>query len=529
MTSHVSMDQLCVRSSSCLTLPKENPRHHHDHSATAMSANPDWPTGLQKVGHCRYAGPRNFSKGDQESVSWNKRPMCLESDFVAKSSWGASRSRQLHKHTFLKQRRGGQFRVTAALIGAESHKSLWAVLMTCGALGKMLEVHTPWGRRITAPLLSLLLGMVLASANVVPTSAPAYDVVWGLAMPLAVALSLLETDVRKAFSHAGDTLWAFWIGAFATIVGTVVAFAVAGAALGENGWKMAACLCASYVGGSINYAATARALGLGAGGILAAGMAADNMLMALYFGAIMALPEKWPWEKSPAKGNGSVDLDATLLQDISPDVPPSVASIATSLAAASLACALGAKLESCMPSALAGVELGAIAVIASALSTIAAMCTGQGSADASKETSTRVNVFAGAEVLGGAMMLLFFTTIGANAGFQEALNAGGKVLFFGFILLSVHVAVTLGVGYLFKLPLNSLIVASNANVGGPATAAAMASARRWPHLIRPALLTGTLGYTIGTAVGCLLGLHVLLPMQAKWYGVAARVLLGGKG
>lgn len=46
-----------------------------------------------------------------------------------------------------------------------------------------------------------------------------------------------------------------------------------------------------------------------------------------------------------------------------------------------------------------------------------------------------------------------------------------------------------------------LLTASNANVGGPATAAAMAAARGWPNMIRPAMLTGSLGYAIGTAIG----------------------------
>ena len=43
--------------------------------------------------------------------------------------------------------------------------------------------------------------------------------------------------------------------------------------------------------------------------------------------------------------------------------------------------------------------------------------------------------------------------------------------------------------------------ASNANVGGPTTAAAMASSKRWKSLVLPALLTGVFGYTIATFVG----------------------------
>lgn len=72
-------------------------------------------------------------------------------------------------------------------------------------------------------------------------------------------------------SDAGTTFKAFVIGALGTVLGTVIAFALVGRWMGPDGWKMAACLCASYVGGSINYAATAQALGVASGASLAAG------------------------------------------------------------------------------------------------------------------------------------------------------------------------------------------------------------------------------------------------------------------
>lgn len=124
----------------------------------------------------------------------------------------------------------------------------------------------------------------------------------------------------------------------------------------------------------------------------------------------------------------------------------------------------------------------------------------------------RVPIFCGSETMSGGLMLLFFSTVGASAGFQEALTAGGQILLFGIILLGTHLAIILGLGRLAKLPMKSVLVASNANVGGPATAAAMAGARNWPQMVRPALLTGTLGYTVGTVFGCLVGTQILEPI-----------------
>ncbi|KAK9909865.1 hypothetical protein WJX75_008687 [Coccomyxa subellipsoidea] len=69
--------------------------------------------------------------------------------------------------------------------------------------------------------------------------------------------------------------------------------------------------------------------------------------------------------------------------------------------------------------------------------------------------------------------------------------------------LSVHLALSISLGKLFRLPTQALLTASNAAVGGPATAAAMCTSRGWRKMVTPALLVGTLGYAIGTPIGML--------------------------
>lgn len=56
-------------------------------------------------------------------------------------------------------------------------------------------------------------------------------------------------------------------------------------------------------------------------------------------------------------------------------------------------------------------------------------------------------------------------------------------------------------GKLFHFTLEEIILASNANIGGPTTAAAMAISQGWTKLIGPSMLTGTFGYAIGTYLG----------------------------
>ena len=82
----------------------------------------------------------------------------------------------------------------------------------------------------------------------------------------------------------------------------------------------------------------------------------------------------------------------------------------------------------------------------------------------------------------------------------------GPILFvFAALILTVHLIFLLGAGKLFKLDLAEIVIASNANMGGPTTAAAMAVARNWRGLVIPAILCGTLGYAVATFIGVALG------------------------
>ena len=80
-----------------------------------------------------------------------------------------------------------------------------------------------------------------------------------------------------------------------------------------------------------------------------------------------------------------------------------------------------------------------------------------------------------------------------------------KILFiFVAIILIFNLAVTLSFGKLFKFNIEEMLLASNANAGGPTTAAALAISKGWQSLVGPILIIGTLGYVIGNYVGTLM-------------------------
>ena len=376
------------------------------------------------------------------------------------------------------------------------------VLASCAAAGKLAEEHTRLGAAVSAPLVAMGTAMVLAAAAALPAASGAYDAVWDQLMPLAVALSLLGAPVdRAALRKGGAVLVAFAVGALGTVAGTFAAYALVGGALGPHAWKVAACLCASYVGGSLNYAATAQALGLAAtpGGqaALAAGMAADNLAMAAFLAALALVPAAKP---GPEPDAGALAEPPTAENE--PPANPTVSSLTCAFAGALIVLEIGR-----VASAAAGFPAARMAVAGAAAAALSAAAAAAARRDQARRFLEGGGFprapFAGASRVGAMLMLLFFATLGARADPTVAFANGAPTFAFIAVQLATHFAfVFLVAGKLLakwlRLPLWATLTASNACVGGPATAAAAAAARGWPAAVQPAVLAGTVGYVVGT-------------------------------
>ena len=84
---------------------------------------------------------------------------------------------------------------------------------------------------------------------------------------------------------------------------------------------------------------------------------------------------------------------------------------------------------------------------------------------------------------------MFFVVIGAMGNISIVLKFGPSLFIHTAVQIIAHFIISVGLGKLFKVPFREIALASNANVGGPTTAAAMASSKRWNSL-------GRLGMTI---------------------------------
>lgn len=449
----------------------------------------------------------------------------------------------------------------AALPLSSSASASLALLAFSGAAAQASQDH-PWGARLSSPLVAMLLGglaavafpSVLPSVSASSASSALSASISGTLVPLAACLALLEigddgddgfggtdsgeaavTGAEKKASKAMDPTLAvslaFAVASLATVAATLAAvslclrappffskFLPAESALPRPLFiKVAACLCASYVGGSVNFAATATALGLSSSAegarAMAAAFAADLVAMALYFGALAALKVPKGEEEWARRGSG---FDVPSSEEGASSAPPSSSFSSSSVSTLSAALSLSAASCSVASGELVAVALG---IPSASLAVAALVASAFGFAGRKGRAKKSSSPFAGASAASSALMLLFFALCGAQAGSPASLSAAASLGGFVCLLLALQLAATLALGRgigggrgvsllcrspssLFPpLPLPALVVGANAAIGGPGTAAAAAAARSWSSLVRPAVLVGSAGYAIGTGIG----------------------------
>lgn len=356
---------------------------------------------------------------------------------------------------------------------------VWMVICIAVAITQYVERRTRLGSYLSGPFIAICIGLVGSGAlSVLPTASPVYDVVSSRLLPLSVAMYVLEVDISNILSKKSSTmLAAFCIGAVATCIGTWLSFVMFASRMGMDAVNISSALCASYIGGSVNFAAVIAALGTKLPDTVATAMSADNLMMGLYIGCLMFLSRK---------GKTVTDMDEARYIES----PASSESISYGLATAFISTRCAGLLAANMGYPSLGLALVSIVagLLAPSMSKIL-------------RTNTRA-LFAGSTSLASVCMTLFFCAMGAQAGRLPLLNGTAGYLFaFIFVQLAVQLLISLSVGRVLRIPLDVMLIACNANVGGAATAVAMCISKKWNHLLQPALLVASLGYIIGNPIG----------------------------
>ena len=367
-----------------------------------------------------------------------------------------------------------------------------------------------WASRLSGAVIALLIALALVNTGIIPAHAVLYDdIVWGYVVPLAIPLLLLQTNIRRIWRETGRLLAIFLIGSVGTVAGAVIGCVLLRTSI-DGLPQVAAMMTGSYIGGGVNFTALADAFKV-SGTLVSSTIVADNLNMALYFLILLGIAGNSFFRRfyphpliDEVEQSGVSEEGKTLaasywgrkdvsLQDIAMCVTYAVVVVTISKF-------LGATLSALVPpdgswlSKMGGTFLGSQYVWITLISMIFASV-----------FEKQANSMNGAQEIGTFFIYMFFFVIGVPASIMEILTNAPMLFVFCFIMVVVNMLFCLIGGKILNFALEDILVASNANIGGPTTAAGLAISQGWTKLVGPAMLVGTFGYAIGTYIGIIVG------------------------
>ena len=394
-----------------------------------------------------------------------------------------------------------------SLFAADDTWGLLAVLCVGVFISIWLEQKYQWASKISGAIIALLIAMVLSNLGIIPTSCVLYDdIVWGVIVPMAIPMLLLQCNLKSIWKETGRMLVLFFIGAVGTTVGAFLAFNLLKGSYAnvDDLSRVASMMTGSYIGGGVNFAAMASQYAAGAD-VTAAATVADNLLMAAYFFVLIAISGsvffrkrfKHPMIQEVESGVGVQEAKTQAaafwsrkeisLKDIALNVAYAVGVVFLSRLIAGI---------------FAGFEpdgifmnfvvrfLGSQYVWITTLSVLVATF-----------ADKKVKKLHGSQEIGTYLIYLFLFVIGVPANIYTVITKSPLLLVLTTIMVLTNMLFCFVGAKLLKFNLEDAIVASNANIGGPTTAAGMAISQGWTALVGPAMLIGTMGYVVGNYMG----------------------------
>lgn len=362
-----------------------------------------------------------------------------------------------------------------------------AALFAIASLAILAE-KTRIGAQLTGAVIAILGAIVAANLKIIPHASTSYDFVFEYFVPVLIPLFLFKADLRRMFFETTRMSMAFLLACTGTVVGAITAvFLLDLSSLGtgvtidaaQREAAIAGLFTATYIGGSVNYAALGEITQLREdASFFSAATATDNLFSALYL-ALLAMLPAWRWlaRRYLARDHTAARHDHAPERIMLP-------ALALSLTLALLIVAIADMLTSWLANPnWRYVMITLLAIVPATLF---------------PRQMARLH---GGFELGILLSFVFFATIAAGANILAMIQIAPLLILLVIILLSVHALITFGLGLLFRFSLPELIIASNAAVLGATTAPALAAAKGWHELITPGILVGVFGYALGTVAG----------------------------
>lgn len=370
--------------------------------------------------------------------------------------------------------------------------ALIAVLITIEAIVLFVSSHPRtkhFFHFIPAVFWMFFLPLLCASFSLIDAKASIYQLIANWILPASLVLLLMSTDIRSILRLGKPALIMMIAGSTGVVIGMPVGFAVVKPFVGAEMWSGFGALAGSWTGGSANMIAVKEAIST-PDHVFTPILIVDTIVPYSWMGVMIALSGM---QKIVDR---FLNADRKILDDLAAKahartIHPVRLDIKSSLGILLIA-AMGSVLSTWISSFLP--------VIPSVISPFAwTIIVSSALGIALSFTPAEKLEWKGSAKIGYVLLYFVLTSIGAKANISS-LNATFYLIGAGLIVLMIHVAILVLTARLIRAPMFLIAAASQANLGGVASAPVVAAVYQ-PGLASVGLLLAIFGNIVGTYLG----------------------------
>lgn len=343
--------------------------------------------------------------------------------------------------------------------------------------------------RIGAVVICYAAGIILGNIGILPKGAAAVqDLTTTIAIPIALPLMFFSLDVGAWARSSGRALLAFGLEVAAVVVVSVGGFFIFRGMIGPETAKLTGMLNGVYTGGTINLAAIGTALRVSPTLYVAANTS-DIVISGLYLLFLVTIGQKvigifLPAWKKPAGGPARIEVEewGSYKGFFSRErLLPLLGSFGLAL----LIFAVGAVFSLLLPG-----QWGTITTIL--------VITSLGIAASFIMPIRRIRM---TYQLGHYFILVFCLVVGSMADLSRLLSVIPGVIGYVSVAIFGSLIVHMLLCALFRIDTDTMIITSVAGICSPPFVPMVAAALKNRDIIVPGIITGIIGWVIGTYLG----------------------------
>jgi uncharacterized membrane protein len=334
------------------------------------------------------------------------------------------------------------------------------------------------------------LPMLAATFGLITAQSPVYGMIITWLLPASLVLLLLPVDMMAILRLGPAALAMFFIGAAGIIAGAVVSFSLFKPLIGAGFWSGFGALSASWTGGSANMIAVKEALSV-PDTIFAPMVIVDTVVPYLWMGCMIAMVGLQPafdrWSRA----------DRAILDHLGEKAAEHLATTAGRRTPAGIGLALIVAFAGGSIAHLIARQLPQIKDMLSTytwtimiVTLIGIMLSFSPARNLDRSGATRT---------GYDLLYFVLTAIGAKAS-VASIGSALVLIAAGLLIVAIHTVFLIIGARLLKAPMFLVAAASQANVGGVASAPVVAEVYH-PGLASVGLLLAILGNIVGTWLG----------------------------